>query len=95
MTYRLADDGHFVARSHRLTSILNSVASAARWNEPPTFCMFKSKLEIDELANRFRPAIEHEKDVILLSMTEFKEARILGCPSQVALYALMPFAKEA
>lgn len=94
MTYRLADDGHFVARSQQLTALINSLSEGARWAEPHTFLIFKCKLAIDDLATRLKPALEHRDDVLLLGMTEFKEARVVGCPRQASLYALMPHAQD-
>jgi len=95
MTYRLADDGHFVARNQQLASTVNALSDGARWTEPHTFLIFKSKHSIDEVATRLAPALQHRDDVLLLAMTDFKEARILGCPQQASLYALMPHAKDA
>ena len=95
MTYRLADDGQFVARSKQINTILNSVSEGARWAEPHTFFIFKSKLGINDVIARFRPALDERKDMLLLGMTEFKEARVLGVPQHAALYALVPHAQDA
>jgi len=95
MTYRLADDGQFVARNKQINIILNSVSEGIRWAEAHTFFIFKSKLGINEVAAQFRPALDERKDMLLIGMTEFKEARVLGVPEQTALYALVPHAQDA
>ena len=95
MTYRLADNGQFIMRKRKLGEILNSVAHGSRWSEPPMFCIFRSKFDIDKLVDLFRPAIDAREDILLLAMPEHKVARVLGCPQEVSFYGLVPYAEDA
>lgn len=95
VTFRLEKDATYDKRLAALEEAIRTSAVEVWWKDPTSFIMFFSTRTIDLIADAVKAVIDVKKDVVLLSMTEFKDGRLIGYSSKEAdLIKLMPFVKK-
>ena len=95
LTFRIADDGHFAAQHRKIVAAVASAAEGRVWDEPAAFCLFRSKLSIDALADHIATALRLDRDFALIGMPHHKAARVLGHWKDDRVRSLIPFAQLA
>ena len=91
LTYRIADDGHFVHRLNQLKRAIETAAEGPVWAEPASFALIRSRLNLDALAAQLGAAINVDRDFVLVGMPLRKAARIVGNWKDDRVRQLMPF----
>lgn len=94
LTFRLKDDRDYARRYDELTEGVRRISSRW-WPEATSFLLFDSDQTIDDVADHVRDLIDERGDLVLIGMSEFKSARVLGPVRDADLFALMPFTKKA
>lgn len=93
MTFGIANDGHFAVYHDRLKKAVTNIADGKVWNEPTSFCLFRSKLDLDAVADTLAKVIRNDRDFVLIGMPYRQDGRVLGNWSDDRLLQLMPFAQ--
>lgn len=94
LTYRLASTGRFAERQERLTRAIGLKAEGMIWQQPTSFMLFRSKLNIDTLARHLKKAIDPTEDVLLLAMPNNKDARLIGALIDHSIYSFFPHIRD-
>lgn len=95
VTFRLEKDANYDKRLAALEEAIRTAATEVWWKDPTSFIMFFSTKTIDQIADAVKAVIDVKKDVVLVSMTEFKDGRLIGVsPKEADLVKLMPFVKK-
>lgn len=63
------------------------------WLEPTSFIVFNSEYSIDQIAAAVKAEINTSTDLVIIGMTEFKSARLIGHNEDPDIYDLIPFIK--
>lgn len=94
LTFRIADDANY---AKRYAAVVDAVHDMARtwWVESTSFFVFLSALDIDSVATTVKRAMNPAKDLALLGMPEFMDARAIGAIQDQDLFKLLPFTKKA
>jgi hypothetical protein len=93
LTFRLADDAGYSQRYDALISGINAI-TPKWWVESSSFILFESSKDIDGVAATARAAVSPSKDIVLIGMPDYKNARVIGPVQDQDLFALMPFTKK-
>jgi hypothetical protein len=94
LTFRLEYDATYDQRLKKLNDAIDRIAPQW-WVEPTSFLLFECGENIDGVAQAAKAAINPRTDMVLIGMSEFKTARVIGNVTQTALFDLMPFTKKA
>ena len=94
LTFRLANTGNFAGRLAELKALINQKCERLIWQEPTSFILFRSKLDIDALARHLRKGVDPSEDMLLIGMVGYKVARLVGVPGDHSIYALLPYVED-
>jgi hypothetical protein len=96
VTFRLHDGNDYSYRYKLLTDEIQSLATGGKWwLEPTSFVAFSSSFDIDTVAARIAGTISKSLDLVLVGMSDYKSARVIGANGDNDIYDLMPFARTA
>ena len=94
LTFRIHDTGNPDARRDALYEAIGKVTSEW-WVEPTSFIAFDSGSDIDSLAAKAKSVINTNVDLVLIGMTDYKSARLVGSSDDFkTLLKLFPFVKR-
>ncbi|KZD22802.1 hypothetical protein [Tardiphaga robiniae] len=93
ITFRIHDSGNSQERRDDLYAAINDI-STMWWVEPTSFIVFESSESADTIAAKAKAAIRPSVDIVLLGMTEFKTARLIGAAVDHDIDQLIPFLKR-
>ena len=94
LSFRLADGPTYPARYDAFVDAVEQMKSMW-WVETSAFFVFETTLDINAVAARAKAAIDPARDIALIGMPEFKNARIIGAFKDQDIFKLMPFTKKA
>lgn len=95
VTFRIAEVGNDDARRAAMLDAVKETTAGKWWTEPTSFVLFESSLSIDQLATVLKGAIDLDRDIVLIGMPHFKDARVIGNVEDADLFELLPFVTEA
>ncbi len=94
LTFRLKEDATY---SDRYDALIEQVKGIQHmwWVDASSFILFEATSSIDDIAKFIKGAIDPAKDLVLVGMPDFKDARVIGALKDQDLFTLMPFTKNA
>lgn len=93
LSFRIADDRTYRQRYEALVAAIQT-HSTKWWLDTSSFFVFESVHSIDTIASAVKEAIDEDTDVILIGMTDFKSARLIGANQDKDIFDLIPFVKK-
>jgi hypothetical protein len=94
LTFRIHEDSTYEKRRDALYDAISKL-TPEWWVEPTSFVAFESQSDIDTIAARAKSAIHPNTDLVLIGMTDFKSARLVGKSDDFqTLLKLVPFVKR-
>ena len=94
LSFRIEDNRTYAQRYEALVDAVRQV-STKWWVDTTAFLVFESSSGIDAIAAAVEAAVDTSVDVVLIGMTDFKSARILGNNQDNDIFAVIPFLKTA
>lgn len=94
VTFRIAERSNSGARYQALMDSLREITKGPWWVESTSFVLFRSDLDIDDVALTVAACIDSTMDLALVGMPDFKSARAIGHTTDPDLFELMPFTKK-
>lgn len=94
ITFRLEQNTTYDDRYKALIDTVDKMKSMW-WGETSSFILFEAEKTIDEVAAAIKKAINASTDIVLIGMSDYKSARVIGPIKDQDLFKLMPFTKKA
>ncbi|WP_042776614.1 hypothetical protein [Sinorhizobium fredii] len=94
ITFRLKDNATYTQRYDDLVETVRTSASKW-WVEPSSFLVFASSETIDTIAARVKKVINTADDLVVIGMSDYKSARLVGNNEDADIFDLIPFMKRA
>lgn len=90
LTFRIEETDDWRDRYRRLQTAIIEVATSALWAEPTSFVLFKTEADPATLLAKLTAAIDHEVDLVFLSVMGSSTAFAIGKTLDSTLLALWP-----
>ena len=95
IAYRIESDGDFARRYERLARVIEDAADGRVWGEPASFTLFRSKLALDEIANRVGGVLRVDRDFAVIGMSFKQNAKLIGHWKDDRIRELLTYADVA
>lgn len=76
-------------RKRAFIEVVSKMACSAVWTETSDFVIFDSQAPIDDIADHFKSAIDHEMDLFVLVCAGSRAGRIVGRNHDKDIFKLM------
>ncbi|MFN3764510.1 MAG: hypothetical protein ACK4R3_02965 [Aliihoeflea sp.] len=93
LSFRLADNSTYSERYDKLLEAIRE-RSSKWWLETSAFLVFDTTHDIDQIAAAAKAAVDPRFDIVLIGMTDFKSARLIGASQDKDIFGLIPFVKN-
>lgn len=94
ISFRLKENNTYTERYNDLMETVRTSASSW-WVEPSSFLVFSSAETIDTIASQVKKVIDNAADLVVIGMTDYKSARLIGNNDDPDIFDLIPFMKRA
>ena len=95
IAFRIESDGDFARRYERLARVIEDASDGRVWGEAASFSLFRSKLTLDEVANRIGGVLRVDRDFAVIGMSFKQSAKILGSWKDDRIRELLTYANLA
>lgn len=94
LSFRLHEDSGYESTYNKLQEAIKDSVNGKWWFETTSFFTFASNYSMNDLASKIKSSIRPDRDLVLIGMTDYKSARLIGKSNDRDIDQLIPFLKR-